>query len=277
MGTLWGVLEEILTRQRGLLTWRQAMACGLTRSQIAARVRSRRWTRVLPRVYATFTGELPRAAQLWAVVLHAGRGAVLSHETAAELAGLVDRPAAAIHVTVPADRRVVRIPGAVVHLSRRAAVAAHPSRLPPQTRWRRRCWTSSTVPAVWTRHWDGWSAVAPPRRICGRRCDAGHVRGGAGSSPRPWPTSPPGPTRCWSFATCVTWNVRTGCQPGNGRRCVAGVAVGGMTMSTIGSTALGWSWTAASPIPTRTGFGTCAATTPPPPTATRCCGTAGPT
>jgi hypothetical protein len=68
------------------------------------------------------------------VVLRAGRDAVLSHETAAELVGLVDGRAPSVHVTVPADRRVSRIPGAVVHLSGRTAAARHPTRLPPQTR-----------------------------------------------------------------------------------------------------------------------------------------------
>ena len=57
-------------------------------------------------VYATFTGPIPRDAQLWAAVLYAGPGAQLSHQTAAELIGLTDRPSPFIHVTIAANRRV---------------------------------------------------------------------------------------------------------------------------------------------------------------------------
>jgi hypothetical protein len=46
---------------------------------------------------------------------------VLSHETAAEVHGLTDKPSARIHVSVPAERRPGqrrRIPGVVIHRSR---------------------------------------------------------------------------------------------------------------------------------------------------------------
>jgi very-short-patch-repair endonuclease len=132
-------LDVLVARQGGVLTRQQALAGGVTRATIEAHVQGGRWQRVLGRVYAVFTGPPPRRSQLWAVVLRAGRGAMLSHETAAELVGLVGargdrRQSPAVHVTVPADRRVARIPGAVVHLSGRAAAARHPTRLPPQTR-----------------------------------------------------------------------------------------------------------------------------------------------
>lgn len=45
-----------------------------------------------PGVYATFTGQVGRQARMWAALLYAGEGARLSHETAAELTGLADRP-----------------------------------------------------------------------------------------------------------------------------------------------------------------------------------------
>jgi hypothetical protein len=71
---------------------------------------------------------------LWAAVLSAGPGAVLSHQTAAELAGLNGGPSDVIHVTVPSNRRVTRTQGIVIHLSDRAAATRHPAKLPPQTR-----------------------------------------------------------------------------------------------------------------------------------------------
>jgi len=85
-------------------------------------------------VYATFSGEPPRLAQLWAAVLSAGPGAMLSHQTAAELARLTDKQSELVHVTVPSTRRVVKTPGIVVHYSSRARETLHPARLPPQTR-----------------------------------------------------------------------------------------------------------------------------------------------
>src|SRR5690606_29772011 len=128
-----GTLTDVHERQEGVLTRKQAYAHGISPAQILAHLRAGRWQRVLPRVYATFTGPLPRRAYLWAVVLWAGRGAVLSHETAAELAGLVDRRSAVVHVTVPNTRRIRPVPGVVVHLSTRVSQATHPARLPPQT------------------------------------------------------------------------------------------------------------------------------------------------
>jgi hypothetical protein len=59
---------------------------------------------------------------------------VLSHYTAAELDGFAREPSRLIHVTVPADRRVVRVPGLAVHRSGRLERARHPTRTPPRTR-----------------------------------------------------------------------------------------------------------------------------------------------
>jgi uncharacterized low-complexity protein len=64
----------------------------LPTSAIAGLVRAGRWQRVSLGVYASSPGELTREARLWAAVLRAGPAAVLSHGTAAELDGLVDRP-----------------------------------------------------------------------------------------------------------------------------------------------------------------------------------------
>jgi hypothetical protein len=85
-------------------------------------------------VYATFSGEPGSLAVLWAAVLGAGPGAMLSHQTAAELAGLTDKASDLIHVTVPTERRTSKTPGLVIHYSTRANEACHPARLPPQTR-----------------------------------------------------------------------------------------------------------------------------------------------
>jgi hypothetical protein len=69
-------------------------------------------------------------------VLRAGPGAVLSHETAAELHGLTDKQASKIHVTVPAARnpaRRRRLPGVIVHRSRNPVSERLPPWLLPRT------------------------------------------------------------------------------------------------------------------------------------------------
>ena len=71
---------------------------------------------------------------LWAAVLRAGPGAVISHQSAAELHRLNDRISPAIHVTVPTERRVRGANDVIVHRSNRIEAARHPALLPPRTR-----------------------------------------------------------------------------------------------------------------------------------------------
>lgn len=127
-------LLDLAEFQQGVITLQQAYGAGLTRGAIRARIDRGRWQRVHPGVFAVFSGEPGRAAVLWAAVLWAGRGAALSHHTAAELHGLAPRPAQLMHVTVPADRRVRRVPGLVIHRSARILAARHPAQSPPRTR-----------------------------------------------------------------------------------------------------------------------------------------------
>jgi predicted transcriptional regulator of viral defense system len=134
MSQLPEILREQAESQRGMITRRQALNAGLTRSAIGARIGTGRWQRIYPGVLATFSGEAGREALLWAAVLRAGPGAALSHETAAELHGLARKPAQLIHLTVPADRRVEPVPGLAIHRSARIAQARHPCQEPPRTR-----------------------------------------------------------------------------------------------------------------------------------------------
>jgi len=118
--------------QAGAISRRQLLDAGLTPQMIATRLERQRWQQLYWGVYAAFTGPPPRAAWLWAAVLRAGPGAVLSHQTAAELHGFIDSPAEAIHVTVPSTRRIASR-GLVVHISSRVDKARQPSREPPRT------------------------------------------------------------------------------------------------------------------------------------------------
>jgi len=127
-------LGELAELQRGVLCRGQLLSGGLSDHAIGRRVGRGRWQRLHTGVYAVFSGNVDRQAALWAVVLRAGPGALLSHQTAAEVDQLTEKPSPPIHVTVPACRRVSRIPGTVVHLRQDVERVRHPSRLPPRTR-----------------------------------------------------------------------------------------------------------------------------------------------
>lgn len=126
--------EETAAAQAGILTRRQALDGGLTDEAVEARLASGRWQRVYTGVLATFSGPVPREAQLWAAVLVCGPGAVLSHDTAAELAGLTSHQDPMIHVTVPTGRHLARRQGLYVHRSKLASTMRHPALRPPRTR-----------------------------------------------------------------------------------------------------------------------------------------------
>ena len=156
-------LGELLDVQQGVLTRGQAIGAGLSRHAIAARVETGRWQRLHRGVFVTFSGPIPRGAQLWGAVLRAGDDAVLSHHTAAELCGLSDAPSASIHVTVPRQAGPLVIPGLVLHYSARISDARHPARLPPQTK------LEETVLDLADISTCAEDAVAWPIKACQRR------------------------------------------------------------------------------------------------------------
>lgn len=106
--------------QHGVLSLYQLKGLGVTKASIQAHLRARRWQRMLPRVYATFTGPPSREARLQAAVLYGGPSAMLSHRTAAEEWGMLSiDDSAPVHVTVPYTCSAVSQPPLVmVHRSR---------------------------------------------------------------------------------------------------------------------------------------------------------------
>lgn len=120
----------LVDEQRGVVENSQARQAGITRGSLEHRVKSGQWRRLHRGVYATFTGEVPRQAALWAAVRRAGAGAMLSHQSAAEVQGMTDQPSREIHITVPTSRRPAQngpIRGVVIHRSDQSI----PQRLPP--------------------------------------------------------------------------------------------------------------------------------------------------
>jgi hypothetical protein len=122
-----------LENQAGVFSRRQALSGGYAASAIDARVRRGTWRSVYPGVYTHVPGEVPEPGPLWAAVLYAGQGALLSHETAAWLHGFGARPADVIHVTIPVQRRVREPRGVRVHRSGRIIAAATRAGDPPRT------------------------------------------------------------------------------------------------------------------------------------------------
>ncbi len=185
--------SELLDLQYGVISRRQALECGISADAIRVRLRNGRWQRLAAGVYATFSGEPPRPAFMWAALLAAGPGAAISHQTAAELYRLGRRPARAIHVTVPGERQVRRgagvaprawatggpgrsftgqdVPRLIVHRSAWIDQARHPVLLPPRTRIEETVADLTQSAATFDEAF-GWISQA-----CGSRlCTAGQIR-----------------------------------------------------------------------------------------------------
>jgi len=127
-----GEISALAQRQAGAISRPQLIDAGLSPQLIIRRLERGRWQQLYRGVYATFSGLPPRETWLWAAVLSAGEGAVLSHQTAAELHGLLDHPTDAIYVTVPSNRRIATH-GVIIRTSNRVEQARQPNRALPRT------------------------------------------------------------------------------------------------------------------------------------------------
>lgn len=127
-------LRRVVAEQAGVVSRQQLLHAGISRTTITSRVKRGIWRRLQPGVYGAFTGTVPWEARLWAALLYAGPGALLSHETAAELLGLTDRRSPVIQLTVPARRRVRPREGLAIHRSTVDYPRWRPQRgVPPHT------------------------------------------------------------------------------------------------------------------------------------------------
>jgi len=127
------VWRQLIRDQRGLLDTDQMRSLGIEPGVIAANIEAQRWRRVLPRVYATFTGPLSREVKITGALLYGGPHALLSHTTAAEEWRMLTLdPRAPVHITVPYGCSAVSQPlHVVVHRSRafpHLMVATDPAR-----------------------------------------------------------------------------------------------------------------------------------------------------
>lgn len=146
---------DLADAQDGVLGRYQLRELGMDRHVIRSQVRARRW-RLMGTAVVLHRGPLTRWQQIWVGALHTGPGSAVCAWTGCELAGLDWDPRAPVHVVVARGHRIRRLPGVVVHESRRFDPGrdVHPSRNPVQT------WPARSVvdACAWTR--SGPTAVA---------------------------------------------------------------------------------------------------------------------
>jgi predicted transcriptional regulator of viral defense system len=116
---------RIARRQGGVVSRAQLDLIGVANGTVAGWIKRGYLTRVLPRVYAVGHTAPSKEADLWAAVLYAGPGAMLSHASAAHHRGLIIYPPDVIHVSTPREK-VRSISGEVqVHGQRDLARGTH--------------------------------------------------------------------------------------------------------------------------------------------------------
>jgi predicted transcriptional regulator of viral defense system len=116
---------EVARRQGGVVSRGQLAYVGLANATVAGWTKSGYLTRVLPKVYAVGHTAPSREADLWAAVLYAGPGAMLSHASAAHHRGLIIYPPGVIHLSTPREK-VKSIRGVVtVHVQRERERSSH--------------------------------------------------------------------------------------------------------------------------------------------------------
>ncbi|WP_345044703.1 type IV toxin-antitoxin system AbiEi family antitoxin domain-containing protein [Georgenia daeguensis] len=104
-------VDRLTRQQDSVITRAQLLACGATADWISRQVTGRRWQRLHPGIYLVHTGQPTWLSRARAALLYAGRGAVLSHDSAAYRHGLTDRRPPIVEVLVPHGRKVRRRPG----------------------------------------------------------------------------------------------------------------------------------------------------------------------
>jgi len=158
-------VAAVLADQDGIISRRQALQGGMTRAEIAGRLKRREWVKVHPGVYAAQTGRLSWQQQAWAAVL-ALWPAALSHESslrAFEGPGRRGRDTARIHVAVARGRNLVAPEGVRVHRVGRLDGRVQWNLSPPRIRYDD---AVLDVAAAATCELDGIAALAD---ACGSR------------------------------------------------------------------------------------------------------------
>ncbi|MBO0803624.1 MAG: type IV toxin-antitoxin system AbiEi family antitoxin domain-containing protein [Nocardiopsaceae bacterium] len=98
---------QLLNDQYGVITRRQALACGITRNALRHKLRrDGPWRKILPGVYVTETGTVTPVQREMAALLHAGPGAIITGAAAVRRHHLTCAGLGEIDVLVPVKSRV---------------------------------------------------------------------------------------------------------------------------------------------------------------------------
>jgi hypothetical protein len=111
-------IGRIARRQAGVVSRGQLAYAEIPDATVARCIARGYLTRLLPRVYAVGHTAPSRESDLWAAVLYAGPGAMLSHASAAHKRGLIIYAPGEIHLSTPRCK-IRSLPGVVrVHAGR---------------------------------------------------------------------------------------------------------------------------------------------------------------
>jgi hypothetical protein len=110
-----GAWQRLLDDQHGIITTKQMHENGVNKDSIDHCVETGQWLRVFRGVISVTNGPLTREMQLSAALLFAGRGALLSHTTAAEEWGWRRVGSGPVHLTVPYGCSAISRPPTMRH------------------------------------------------------------------------------------------------------------------------------------------------------------------
>ncbi len=115
----WPHVADLARRQGGVVSRRQLYRLHLTRGQVRAQLRARRWRRVHSQSIAVHTGPLALEGEWWAAVLEAGPRAQLDGASALVASGLRHFDVRRIRVSVPRGVAPHRARGLDIRQTRR--------------------------------------------------------------------------------------------------------------------------------------------------------------
>lgn len=120
--------------QGGVVSRRQAYAAGLTRGELRAQIKARRWQRVWSRSLCLHTGEVSAAGRQWAAVFEGGDRGMLDGEASLMASGLKNYEISVHRVSVPRGVKPLRGRGLDIRRTRRWAAGDKAATGVPRTR-----------------------------------------------------------------------------------------------------------------------------------------------
>ena len=106
----WAVVRELGAAQGGVVSRRQLYAAGLTRWQLRAQLKARRWQRIADQSVCLHNGPVEPLGLWWAAVFQGGPRACLDGASALVAGGLERYTVDRIRVSVPRGAKVRRTP-----------------------------------------------------------------------------------------------------------------------------------------------------------------------